>query len=541
MTFKPDRPYPLRWSGGYYEGPVWPPEREINIGVVRSLAKKHLSGIATAPLDELTVEVSFFAEGAFNKLYQISAPELPSSYLLRVTIPVEPFFKTESEVATIAFLRSKTSIPVPNIIAWQSNIDLEDDLGYEWMLMEKIDGVALYDVWRKVPWDRKLALVDDIAELITELQNHVFNEIGALYFKSKSSGTAGNTVEPPVLDADTIPEVYENEMTGESDLSKTLRPHMDGAPRSIDTNHKSFEVGRFFHESFFKASRYYLPGNRGPYKSPLQWLTALVQFQLEWINRGPVEGDNDYDSDFEEDAIKIKPLCQKYLEILPSVFKDDDNGPYVLHHHDLNLANIIVDPETFDIRGIVDWEMVNVVPMWKATSHPEFLMFIVPFPEETSAPPTPSYEDEEDSAVYKRDRWDYQLLRDRWDATMKRLNGDMEKLPDPRKAEIKNECLRTIVNLTSFITRAEIWLEEFKRESSSDAENRDKESPVDKVEKHGSERGSSATKQFAQTKIENTAGAEIHFESEAEGVSKGANTDRGALKEEHEIARRNSI
>ena len=442
MTFKPDRPYPLRWSGGFYEGPVWPQEREINIDVVRSLAKKHLLGIATAPLVESTLEVSFFAEGAFNKLYQISAPELPSSYLLRVTLPVEPFFKTESEVATIAFLRGNTSIPVPNIIAWQSN--LEGDLGYEWMLMEKIDGVPLFEVWRKVPWDQKLALVDKTAELINELQSHKFGKIGALYFKPKSSSRASNPVMPSVLDADTSPEAYDNEMTGKLDHSNTLRSHIDKTPRRIETNHQEeFEVGRFFHDSFFKASRYYLPGNRGPYKSPLQWFTALVQLQLEWINRGPVEGDSDYDTDFEKEASKMKPLCQEYLEILPFVFQDEKNGPYVLHHHDLNLANIIVDPETFEIRGIVDWEMVNVVPIWKATSHPEFLEDVRPFPEETSAPPTPSYEDEEDVAVYNRDRWDYQLLRDRWDATMKRLNGDMEKLPDLRKGENQERVLAT--------------------------------------------------------------------------------------------------
>ena len=536
MTFKPDRPYPLRWSGGYYEGPVWPQGREINTDVVRLLAKKHLLGIATAPFDESTLEVSFFAEGAFNKLYHISAPELPSSYLLRVTIPVEPFFKTESEVATIAFLRANTSIPVPNIIAWQSNIDSEDDLGYEWMLMEKIDGVPLFDVWRKVPWDQKLALVDNIAELITELQSQVFDEIGALYFKSKSSGTASKTVEPPVLlDADTVPEFYDHEKTGEPDYSNTMRLNIDETACSIKTDHKDFVVGRFFHESFFKASRYYLPGNRGPYRSSLQWLTALVQLQLEWINRGPVEGDDDYDSDFEDDALKMKPLCQEYLDILPSVFEEEENGPYVLHHHDLNLANIIVDPETFDIRGIIDWEMVNVVPMWKATSHPKFLVFIKPFPEETSAPPTPSYEDEEDSAVYTRDRWDYQLLRDRWDATMKRLDGDMKKLPDLGKAEIKNGCLEDIPNLTGMYRWAEIWLENFMRQSSSDAENRDERTSVDKEQKHESERMSPATK------IENNAGVEIHFESEADYVLKGTSADRDALKEEHEIARRNSI
>lgn len=64
---------------------------------------------------------------------------------------------------------------------------------------------------------------------------------------------------------------------------------------------------------------------------------------------------------------------------------------YRLHHGDLNLANILVSPGSFEITGIMDWEMINIVPLWKASYYPVFLQDIEPLDEEE--PPIPSYED----------------------------------------------------------------------------------------------------------------------------------------------------
>jgi len=50
--------------------------------------------------------------------------------------------------------------------------------------MEKMDGVPLWDGRRKVPWERKLELTETIAEMIKQLQDHKFDRIGGLYFKS---------------------------------------------------------------------------------------------------------------------------------------------------------------------------------------------------------------------------------------------------------------------------------------------------------------------------------------------------------------------
>ncbi|CAF9929031.1 MAG: hypothetical protein HETSPECPRED_007264 [Heterodermia speciosa] len=518
MAFKPDRPYRLRWSGGYAEGPVWPPEREPDIDIIRSLVKEHLQGLARGPLNDTSLKVSFFAEGAFNKLYQISAPELESSYLLRATLPVEPYFKTESEVATIAFLRANTSIPVPKIIAWQSNFD--GPLGSEWILMEKLDGVTLFDVWRKVPWHRKLELVEGVAKYVKELQCHRFDKIGGLYYKSALEGVVGGkrelftttssqddggkdekptvanerlcyqtrykiaeAAEKKVTVAEARSEAIEEdgglvtqqrepvmntsaagymEVPGEVAQFDVLDLRVDEEQSRLMTNGLSeeFVVGRLFHDDFYKESRYYLPGDRGPYDSSLHWLSAMVQFQLQWIENVPIYDDNDY---CEEETTHMKRLSHEYLQTLPSVFKGEKaESSYILYHQDLNAANIIVHPETFEIIGIVDWEAVNVVPLWRAVRHPRFLEDMEPFSDETSRPPTPIYEDEESCEVSQRDRWDYKVLRNHWDSIMMLLKKDDEVLPDPEEVKTKNDCLRNIRSLTEVPNWARIWLYRFK-------------------------------------------------------------------------------
>lgn len=89
----------LHWTGGASPEPVWP--REPDADVIRSLAICHLVTELPATLDDGLLEVVFFAQGGFNKLYQISYTGHHTSYLLRVALPIVPYYKTESEVATI--------------------------------------------------------------------------------------------------------------------------------------------------------------------------------------------------------------------------------------------------------------------------------------------------------------------------------------------------------------------------------------------------------------------------------------------------------
>lgn len=328
-------------------------------------------------LSDAALTVGFFAGGAFNKLYLVSHARSNTSYIFRVSLPVCPFFKTESEAATLTHLRANTSIPVPRVFAWDSSPD--NELGFEWILMEKIAGVPLLDIWRKIEWERKLVLIESLAGLVNQLGSHKFDRIGSLYFKSALTGCAGD-----------LEEESAGEGTPEKQGPKSVAEERFRAT-TANASPMDFAIGPIFSPIFYLDNRLYLPGNGGPYRYASEWVRSEIEMQLRWVKRGRIEGDRSYAKDFEKEAPEMETECHRYLQILPSVFPYEECSSYRLHHGDLNLANILVSPGSFDITGIVDWEMINIVPLWKASDYPVFLQDIEPLDEEES--PIPSYED----------------------------------------------------------------------------------------------------------------------------------------------------
>lgn len=176
MTFN----QPSRWDGVSDRGSNW--AKGLDDAAIRPIAKQYLSPELPNPLNENFLVVSLFAHGAFDELYLISYTGHHTEYLVRVSVPVEPYLKTESEVATLASLRTRTTIPVPRVVAWDSNCD--NELGCEWLLMERIKGVTLYNVWRTMSWPAKQTLTAEVAGMIKHLRDLEYECIGSLYFES---------------------------------------------------------------------------------------------------------------------------------------------------------------------------------------------------------------------------------------------------------------------------------------------------------------------------------------------------------------------
>jgi len=154
-----------KWTEAYNSYPIWTSEPELNSikDIVASLILAE--PIETSDRDGLKVE--FLADGAHHRIYEVNHPSLPTPYLFRVAVPVDPKYKMESEMATLVFLRQRSTIPVARPIAWDSSAN--NSLGYEWCLIEKLPGVELRDVWYKMPWEKKLDLVDDLAVVMAQL------------------------------------------------------------------------------------------------------------------------------------------------------------------------------------------------------------------------------------------------------------------------------------------------------------------------------------------------------------------------------------
>jgi hypothetical protein len=95
---------------------------EPDISVVRTIAEPCL------PLG-MHYAASTFAAGAFNKLYLPSHHNnIHPSFILRVILPVDLYFKTASEVAMFKYLSHHTTIPVPQLVAYNTSAD--NELGF---------------------------------------------------------------------------------------------------------------------------------------------------------------------------------------------------------------------------------------------------------------------------------------------------------------------------------------------------------------------------------------------------------------------------
>ncbi|KAK8034618.1 hypothetical protein PG993_009613 [Apiospora rasikravindrae] len=288
--------------------PTW--VHELSLDAVREVCCEHL-GLPfgnTKDEGEDTCVVTFLAAGAFNRVYTVDS--VKGKFIMRVSLPVDPIFKTRGEVSTLRFIRENTTIPVPKVIAFDDT--RSSKIGFEWILMEFIPGQSLRYQWRKLTMDQKTTLVQRVAEMQAQLFQ--FRPIGG---------------------------------------SPTLR--------GIGTlgTEKEFDVtGRIVSYSFMEGNCYDYDVPRGPFRSSHDWLDSRLQMiclqKLEEIGRA--EDDED------------KALASADIPPTPTY----DAERTAIYHHDLSEMNIMVD-EQGHITGIVDWECVSTMPSWMITRAPVFI------------------------------------------------------------------------------------------------------------------------------------------------------------------------
>lgn len=263
----------------------------------------------------------------------------PPRYIFRATSPVEPFYKTASEVATLSYIREHTSVPVPCVIAYSPTA--ENELGCEWILMERVPGVALAGVWSDIDLETKGRETKLIAGFVRQLRDvqRRSNAIGNLYFRE---------------DIDTS----------------------NAAVRVVPTNDEKYVIGPIVTTYMFAGGRKLrVPRNLGPYSNDAEYIDALAASELEDMKlllSADADSHSDFDEDLAEDAEDIIEVLGE-LQTISAVLFPSRPRHFVLHHHDLSLANILVDPATYEVTGIVDWECVGTRPHWEAT-YPQFLL-----------------------------------------------------------------------------------------------------------------------------------------------------------------------
>ena len=242
-----------------------------------------------------------------------------------------------------------------------------------------------------------------------------------------------------------------------------------------------FVIGRTVDRNFYVERRLHIAANRGPYSSSLSWLRSKLEMQINWIKQGLAIRETecydkddsefgDLDDEFEENAPEMEDVCHRFFKVLAAVFPEDENDQtFTLRHHDLNLRNIFVNPDTLAITGIIDWEMINAVPRWEASKYPAFLSVLnLPFEPEDEPPMPASYEDPDDPEVEERDQWDNKILRQHYTAAtqqaMRELGCTQSNQDDPVTIERKREVDNIIVDLVEYWEAARTRVGKYEQE-----------------------------------------------------------------------------
>ncbi|KAK4096662.1 kinase-like protein [Parathielavia hyrcaniae] len=169
-------------------------------------------------------DIEFLAQGAFNKVHVVKFPGQEKEVIARVTLPVDPKWKTLSEVATLQWVRHNTSLPVPGVFSYQA--DRNNAIGFEWIVMSKMPGRSLGDRWRDVSFSAKEEITRRLAVFCSETFRSQLRGIGNLY--------------------------------------------RDG---------DSFNVGRIVSSDFIWDNHIHAPVSRGPFQSSRDWLLARLNLE----------------------------------------------------------------------------------------------------------------------------------------------------------------------------------------------------------------------------------------------------------------------
>ena len=88
---------------------------------------------------------------------------------------------TESEVATMRFLKRETNIPVPSVSWYDARY--KNEVGQPYILMEAMPGKRLWGgpLTRYIPAEYEEKVYQQFADIMLQLYSHPFPEIGMLY------------------------------------------------------------------------------------------------------------------------------------------------------------------------------------------------------------------------------------------------------------------------------------------------------------------------------------------------------------------------
>ncbi|KAI4160536.1 MAG: hypothetical protein LQ342_005643 [Letrouitia transgressa] len=347
---------------------------EPSIETIAKVAKPYIDSINNAAN---IFEVEFLMEGGFNKVYMINirdeAGHKVQRYIFRIASPVDPYYKTECEVATMEFIRYSSDILVPIVYAYDSSSD--NLLGFEWILMEEVKGKPLYDLWDTFNYDIKVRLTKQVAEWATQISQITSNQIGGIYMRFTADET----------------EFY----VGRS-VHWGFRYHRR---LSYDIPRGPFDSLHDFFKAILTAAKFELDEIKKEIALEPEKYTLDALLDVEWVDfKDPLILPSDFDKDFEEQRKNmykqadeddkqdfmareiVKPRNLKWMSYgledllagLEPLCSEMEPLSTRLSHADMSMSNLFVNDNGV-LVGLIDWEHIQFGPLLSISQIPTYL------------------------------------------------------------------------------------------------------------------------------------------------------------------------
>ncbi|KLO13422.1 kinase-like protein [Schizopora paradoxa] len=244
--------------------------------------------------------------------------------ILRVSGNHIPRIKTQNEAAILQWLAENTDIPVAKVL----HVDETEDnpLGREYMLMTRLPGRSVADVYDDLSAEQMDHVIDQLTDVLVALYQHPFSHFGGLKFGGEERGIVrGPAVEETFWQ---LPDIAAFWPSTESFNTLNI-DSPDGYPSFVE--YMSAHLRKYVHAIEVHPSLAWLRDEGVP----------LVQSCIARIN--------------------TPPLAERLNEV-----------PLVLAHRDLHFGNVLIDPVTYKVTGILDWEFAQAVPlpMWNTPGRP---------------------------------------------------------------------------------------------------------------------------------------------------------------------------
>lgn len=361
----------IRWRYDWFQDVTLYCIQDPDIHRIQETARPYVKSIAPKAA---TITVDLLARGSFNHAYNITAENLAigfrQEYIFRTSLPVWPYYKVESDVATTEFVRHTTSIPVPTIYVFDSNPN--NSLGFEWMLMEKVQGTPLHDVWDTMKFDAKHALTRKVASWMAELSRFEFSKIGSIFMRSRQHQLEfyiGPTIHERLFEHDRIShQIYRGPFQSVQALYDAI---LELAERHYnDPRHTARHAleDSMTRESDMDAQ----PSTRDLTRHHLRADTEeaiLAQADAEDQENERLYGVSKRTlSSLPECLRNYRALLSQLCALLPA----SDSLVTMLTHSDLSQSNILVDSAGVPI-ALIDWERARLEPIGLVDIMPRFL------------------------------------------------------------------------------------------------------------------------------------------------------------------------